>query len=44
MLPIKVPAHHFIYNDQSIKTYQNYNECDEKDPEISLENNQPMED
>ena len=43
-LPIKVPAHHFIYNDHSIKHYQNYTTCDEKDPEIYLENSQPIQD
>jgi len=44
LLPIKVPAHHFIYNDQAIKHYQNYMTCDEKDPEVNLDNNQPVED
>ena len=43
-LPIKVPAHHFIYDDQSIKQYQNYTSCDEKDPEVNLENSLPIED
>jgi hypothetical protein len=31
-LPIKVPAHHFIYDDQSLRRYKNYVACDEKDP------------
>ena len=31
-LPIKVPAHHFIYDEQVIKRYQNYPLKDEKDP------------
>jgi hypothetical protein len=43
-LPIKVPAHHFIYDDQKIKRYQNYNSYDEKDPEAILEDNGPIED
>lgn len=38
MLPLKVPAHHFIYDDQAIKRYQNYASSDEKDPEVALYN------
>lgn len=30
-LPIKVPAHHFIYNDDSIRRYHNYGSINEKD-------------
>ncbi len=38
-LPLKVPAHHFIYDNQKTKRYHNYITTDEKDPEIFLENN-----
>lgn len=44
LLPIKVPAHHFIYDDHRIKMYENYNAYDEKDPEIMLAENGPIED
>lgn len=43
-LPIKVSAHHFIYDDQKIKRYQNYITADEKDPEIYLDAEDKIED
>ena len=43
-LPIKVPAHHFIYDDHAIKLYQGYNAYDEKDAEIILEDIGPIQD
>jgi hypothetical protein len=43
-LPIKVPAHHFIYDDQKIKRYQNYIVNDEKDPEVYLKAEEKIED
>ena len=43
-LPMKVPAHHFIFDNQAIKRYENYNQLDEKDPEVFLENGLPIED
>lgn len=43
-LPLKVPAHHFIYDQQLTKRYQPYAICDEKDPELYLQNDEPIED
>lgn len=43
-LPLKVQAHHFIYDDEKIKKYYNYITTDEKDPEVFLENEEKIED
>ena len=31
-LALKVPSHHFIYDNHSLRRYKNYVSCDEKDP------------
>jgi hypothetical protein len=43
-LPIKIPAHHFIFDNHALRRYKNYNSKDEKDPEEYLHNDNAIED
>jgi hypothetical protein len=43
-LPIKAPAHHFIFDNHALRRYKNYANRDEKDPEEYLQEPGAIED
>jgi hypothetical protein len=43
-LPLKTTAHHFIFDNNAIRRYNNYVSADEKDPEVYLQDDGPVED